>query len=89
MASGDGKVEGVQLGAYAVLFGTHGTVAGGTSYQVTSGAGQALTHYISDLVPGVAYTLSGANVASATANTHGVLTFTTTGTGAAQTVTLT
>jgi hypothetical protein len=88
VASGDGKVEGVQIGAYAVLFGTHGAVAGGTSYPVTAAAGQTLTHYVSDLVPGATYTLTGANQASATANAQGVLTFDSSGTGAAQTVTL-
>jgi hypothetical protein len=89
VASGDGKVEGARLGNYAILFGRHGAVSGGTSYAVTAGAGQAVTHYVSDLAPGVTYVLTGADQASAAANAQGVLTFTSTGTGTAQTVTLT
>jgi hypothetical protein len=60
-----------------------------TSYDVTAGAGQTVTHYVSDLTPGATYTLAGANQASAIASAEGVLTFTSTGTGSAQTITLT
>jgi hypothetical protein len=87
--SGDGKLEGVQIGSYVVLFGKNGAVSGGTSYQVTAGSGQALTHYLSDMTPGATYSLTGANQGTATADAQGVVTFTTTGTGAAQSVTLT
>ena len=86
--SGDGKVEGTQIGSYVVLFGKNGSVSGGTSYQVTAGAGQSLTHYLTDMTPGATYTLTGANQGSVTADAQGVLSFTTTGTGSAQTVTL-
>ena len=88
IASGDGKVEGVLMGQYAVLFGTHGAFSGGTSYQLTAAAGQTITHYVSDLAPGTTYTLTGASQATATANAQGVLQFSATGTGTAQTVTL-
>ncbi|MDB5357479.1 MAG: hypothetical protein JWN24_3932 [Phycisphaerales bacterium] len=87
--SGDGKVEGVQIGAYVVLFGKNGAVSGGTSYSVTAAAGQTMTHYLSDMTPGATYTMTGANQGSATADGQGVLTFTTTGTGATQNVSLT
>lgn len=91
--SGDGKLEGVQIGpstgpGYVVLFGKSGTVSGGTSYQVTADSGQTLTHYLSDMTPGATYTLTGVTQATAVADAQGVLTFTTTGTGAPQTITL-
>jgi hypothetical protein len=88
VASADGKVEGVQMGAFAVLFGRDGAVSGGTSYQVTAAAGQTVTHYLSDMTPGATYTLAGAVQTTATANVQGVLTFTSSGTGSAQTFTL-
>jgi len=86
--SGDGKVEGVEVGAYVVLFGRHGAVSGGTGYSVTAAPGQVLTHYISDLTPGATYSLTGANQGSAVASAQGVLTFITTGTGSPQAVAL-
>jgi len=88
VASGDGKVEGVQVGNDVVMFGRNGPVAGGTSYAVTAASGVVLTHYLTDMTPGATYTLTGANQATATASPQGVLTFTTTGTGAGQTVTV-
>lgn len=94
VVSGDGKLEGVQMGpstgsGYVVLFGKKGAVSGGISYQVTVAPGQTLTHYLTDVAPGTMYTLTGANQGSATADAQGVVTFTTTGTGSAQTVGLT
>lgn len=91
--SNDGQLEGVEIGpsggpGYIVLFGKNGQVNGGTSYQFTAASGQTTTNYLSDMTPGATYTLTGANQGSATADSQGVLTFTTTGTGTAQTVTL-
>jgi fibronectin type 3 domain-containing protein len=86
--STDGQLEGVQIGSYVVLFGRNGAVSGGSSYSITAGAGQTITHDLTDMTPGHTYTLSGANQGTVTANAQGVVTFTTTGTGSAQTVTL-
>ena len=88
LETADAKLEGVQMGAYVVLFGKRGTVSGGTTYQVTAAAGQTMTHYLTDLVPGTNYTLAGANQAHATVDSQGVLTFTSSGTGRAQTIAL-
>jgi len=88
VASGDGKVEGVRAGDTVVLFGKDGPVAGGTGYAVTAANGVVLTHYLTDMAPGATYALAGADQATATASPQGVLTFTTTGTGGTQTVTI-
>jgi len=88
--SSDGKLEGVQIGSYVVLFGRNGAVAGGVgNYSVNAPSGQTLTHYLSDLAPGVTYTLAGADQSTATANPQGVLSFTSAGTGAVRIVALT
>jgi hypothetical protein len=79
--SADQKIEGVQIGAYVVLFGRNGSVSGGTSYAYSAATGAITTHYISDLSPGTTYALTGADEASATASAQGVLSFTSTGTG--------
>jgi hypothetical protein len=86
--SDDGKIEGVQIGNYVIMFGRNGLVSGGTSYSVTSANGKVVTHYISDLSPNATFALTGANQATATVSAQGVLTFTTTGTGSAQTITI-
>lgn len=81
------KLEGVQMGSYVVMFGRNGTISGGDSYNITAPNGATITHYITDL-PSGSYSLTGANQASAVTTSEGVLTFTTTGTGSAQTVTV-
>jgi hypothetical protein len=87
--SADGSEEGVQMGNYIVLFGKHGAVTGGISYSFTAAPSATMAHYVTDLIPGATYTLSGARQASAVASANCVLTFTTTGTGASQIVSLT
>jgi hypothetical protein len=81
-----GSAEGVQMGDFIVLFGKHGPVTGEISYSFTAAADAIVTHYVTDLIPGHTYALTGANQASAATSTNGVLTFTTNGTGANQTV---
>jgi hypothetical protein len=89
VASADGKVEGALMGTQVVLFGREGAVTGSTSYSVTAAVGSIVTHHVTDLVPSATYQLEGANQTSATASAQGVLTFTTSGTGAAQMIVLT
>jgi hypothetical protein len=82
VASADGKVEGVRVGSHVVLFGRDGAVAGATAYTLTAAAaGQVLTHHVTDLAPGQAYALTGADRPSAVASPQGVLTFTAVGAG--------
>ncbi len=89
LASADGRVEGVQIGNFAVLFGRNGAVTDGISYTVSAAAGAGMTHYISDLTLGATYIITGADQYSAVASPEGVLTFTTRGTGAVQAITVT
>jgi hypothetical protein len=88
IVSGDGQLEGSEVGNDVVMFAVDGSVSDGTSYTVTASAGTTLTHYVVGLTPGATYTLVGANQTSAVASTNGVLTFSTTGTGSAQTIIL-
>jgi hypothetical protein len=88
IVSGDGQLEGSEVGNDVVMFAVNGAVSGGTSYSVTAASGVTLTHYVVDLTPNATYTLTGANQASAVASANGVLTFTTNGTGMAQTISL-
>jgi hypothetical protein len=93
VVSSGGHFEGVIVnGTLVVLFGeTAGPVstAGGKSYDYTGTNAATITHYVADLTPSQSYTLSGAASGSAVATSGGVITFTTTGTGASQTVTIT
>jgi hypothetical protein len=90
VASADGKVEGVQVGTQVVLFGRDGLVnlgaGGSTSYDITAGAGQVLTHHVVDLVPGAVYSLSGADRLQAIASPAGVIEFSSVGSGAIQNI---
>lgn len=91
------KFQGVLIGNTVVLFGKAHTgtgatgyvqsTAGGTSYSFT-GTGSTVTHYVTDLTPNQGYTLSGDASGTPTASAKGVLTFTTSGSGA-KTVTIT
>jgi hypothetical protein len=79
-------------GNTVVLFGqTAGPVStsGGKSYSYTGTNGQTITHYITDLNPSQSYTLSGVASGTVSASTAGVITFTTTGNGSPQIVTIT
>lgn len=80
-------VEGVKVGDVVAMFGRSGSHSGDT-YSVTETNGVTDTHYVADLSPSTNYSLTGADQASATSDSAGVLTFTTTGTGSAQSVTI-
>ena len=82
------KVEGAVLGKSCVMFGRDGPVAGAVSYQVSAPRGDTVRHFVADLTPRRRYALAGANEAAATVSPAGVIAFTTTGTGAAQTLSL-
>jgi PKD repeat protein len=88
VASSDGKIEGAKIGNDIVMFGTYGALSGSTSYSFTATNGVTITHYITDLTASHTYTLTGAVQGTATASSQGVLTFTTTGTGSSQSVTV-
>ena len=86
VVAGDSKVEGALLGKCCVMFGRAGPVAGPTSYPVTAARGESIRHFVTDLTPGTRYALTGADQAGARASPAGVLAFTATGTGSAQTL---
>ncbi len=88
----DGKVYGSRIGnVVAITAITAGSITAGVnpSYAYTGVNGQTIRHVVADLVPGHAYTLGGVASGTATASAAGVATFTTTGSGGSQTVTLT
>jgi len=78
VASGDGRMEGVQMGGYVVLFGTDGTVdlAAGTVGYNFNGT-NAVKHLLTDLTPGGAYQIKvdGVVLGTFTASSQGTITF--------------
>jgi hypothetical protein len=78
VASADGRMEGVQMGDYVVMFGTDGTVdlaAGSITYNF-SGT-DAVKHLLTDLSPGAVYQVKvdGGVLGTFTASDQGTITF--------------
>ncbi len=88
VTSADGQLDGVQIGNDVVLFGRNGLVSGTISYSFRAALGQIVTQYISDTIPGKTYALTGADQTTAIADSHGVLRFTSKGTGSPKLITL-
>lgn len=93
ITSGDARFDGVLIGTVLALFPQAGDVnpwSGSTSYSATYSG--TITHYVCGVEPNRTFTVGvsvGSGPGTATSSAGGVLTFQTTGTGAAQTVTLT
>ena len=75
----DGRMQGVQMGGYVVLFGRYGTLDLSTpiSYQVTGSS--SLSELLTNLVPGQAYQVyvDGVGLTTVTADSQGTINFTT------------
>ncbi len=70
-----------------MMFSKDGNAQSSATYQITAGNGVTVTHLLVDMAPG-SHALTGAVEASATASAQGVMSFTSTGTGSAQTITV-
>jgi hypothetical protein len=83
-------LEGAIQGDYVTMFGiAAGPVTTPTSYSYTGVNTHTIHHTVCDLTPSQTYTLSGAASGTQVASAVGVITFTTTGSGSSQTVTIT
>jgi hypothetical protein len=91
VTSADGQLDGVLIGGFLGLFGTAPPVSftSAVSYTFTVTSGLTVRHVVANVPASRSCTLSGAATGTVSASANGVLTFTTTGTGAAQTVTIT
>lgn len=88
VSSMDGRMEGVLIGGFLVLFGHLGPVDPTTPIRYSFAAAGPTSHVLVDLVPGRKYNLSGAASGTVTATAAGVVALRAAGSGA-QTVTIT
>jgi hypothetical protein len=78
VASGDGRMEGVQMAEYVVMFGTDGAVdlsTGSINYNFSGSVG--VKHLLTDLSPGASYQIKidGVVLGTFTASDQGTITF--------------